>query len=112
MEAGDYTAAFPNLSDIDGSSLYVYGGGSLSLPAVDTYSNNDGGRYFQAYEPDTPYGQTPTVGVLSLPNLASIGGDYGVQVECAGAAARSTTCPTSLRSCRERFGLFRTKRHR
>ncbi len=34
VEAGDYSAAFPNLGDIDGSSLYVYGGGSLSLPSV------------------------------------------------------------------------------
>ncbi|MFI5458474.1 MAG: SdrD B-like domain-containing protein [Isosphaerales bacterium] len=87
VEAGDYTSAFPNLTDINGSSLYVYGAGSLTLPAVANYANNSGGRYFQAYQPNTSYGQTPTVGTLSLPNLASIGGDYGVQVEAQGSGS-------------------------
>ena len=39
VEAGDYNTAFPILSDIDGSSLSVYGGGSLDLPGVTTYTN-------------------------------------------------------------------------
>ncbi len=87
VEAGNYTSAFPDLSDINGSSLYVYGGGSLTLPGVDSYTNNSGGRYFQAYEPDTPEGETPTVGVLNLPNLTSIGGYYGVQIEAEGSGS-------------------------
>ncbi len=32
---------FSNLADIDGSGLYIYGGGSLTLPAVLTYTNNN-----------------------------------------------------------------------
>ncbi len=44
VEAGDYTSAFPNLTDIDGSSLYVYGGGSLTLAGITSYTNNFAGR--------------------------------------------------------------------
>ncbi len=75
VEAGDYTSAFPNLADIDGSSLRVYGGGSLILPAVTTYTNGNGYEYFQAaqyayytYVSGTYYG-SGSVGVLSLPAL-------------------------------------------
>ena len=56
VEAGNYTSAFPNLTDINGSSLYVYGGGSLTLSAVTTYTNNNGDQYFEAYQPDTSSG--------------------------------------------------------
>ncbi len=77
--AGAATSAnsFAQVSDIDDSSIYVYGGGSLTLPAVDSYTdNNYGYEYLQAYQPNLYYGQTPTVGVLSLPNLTSISGEY------------------------------------
>ena len=46
VEAGDYNTAFPILSDIDGSSLSVYGGGSLDLPGVTTYTNSGGADVF------------------------------------------------------------------
>ncbi len=38
ITGGDYSSPssppFANLADIDGSSIYVYGGGSLTLPDV------------------------------------------------------------------------------
>ncbi len=87
--AGAATSAnsFAQVSDIDDSSIYVYGNGSLTLPAVDSYTdNNYGYDYLQAYQPNPPYGQTPTVGVLSLPNLTSISGEY-VQVLASGTGS-------------------------
>ena len=81
VESGNYSSAFPNLADINGSSLYVYGGGSLTLPAVMTYTNSNGYEYLQAaeyadenYTSDTYYG-SGSVGVLSLPALTSISGE-------------------------------------
>ncbi len=48
---GNSSNAFTNLADIDGSSIYVYGGGSLTLPAVTSYANDTGDySYLQADE--------------------------------------------------------------
>ena len=87
ITGGDYSSTtsvpFAGLSDIDGSSIYVYGGGSLTLPAVTTYTNETGGyRFLQAdsyygynYSNGTYYG-TGSVGVLDLPSLSTIAGEY------------------------------------
>ena len=49
VTGGNYSSTtsppFASLSDIDGSSLYVYGGGSLTLPAVTSYNNNNSYYY-------------------------------------------------------------------
>ena len=54
-----------NLTDFDGSSAYVYAGGSLTLGEVSSYSNESGNyAYFWAQGNDA---------VLSLPGLTSLG---------------------------------------
>ncbi len=62
----------------------MYGGGSLTLPAVTTYTNNNGYQYLQAdqytsydYTTETYYG-SGSVGVLGLPALTSISGQYAL----------------------------------
>src|SRR5262249_45427919 len=91
IEGGDYAPtsgaatadnSFANLSNINSSSVYVYGGGSLTLPAVTSYSNNNGYQYFQAdqyayydYSSGAYYG-AGSVGVLSLPALDTISAQY------------------------------------
>ena len=88
ITGGDYADnTFTNLADIDGSSIYVYGGGSLVLPAVITDTNNNGYESLQAYQPNAYYGQTPTVGVISLPDLTTIGGNYGLEIQAAGSSS-------------------------
>ncbi len=90
VTGGNYSSTtsppFLNLSDIDGSSVVVYGGGSLTLPAVTTYTNTDGYEYLQAVE-YTDYDYTTqnydgygSTGVLSLPALTAISGDYVIIV--------------------------------
>ena len=61
---GPYT--FAKLADVDASSLYVQASGSLTLPALASYTNANGydSTYFQA---------TGSNSVLSLPGLASLG---------------------------------------
>ncbi len=82
--AGSATSgnAFTNLSDIDGSSLYVSGGGSLTLPAVQSYTNDDvSDTAFQAID-------TTSGGTISLPGLTSISGYDGASIEAAGAQSQ------------------------
>jgi hypothetical protein len=86
IEGGNYSSTtsppFAGLSDIDGSSVYVYGGGSLTLPAVTSYANDTGDWvYLDAYQ---PYGST--VGVLSLPALTTITGSY-IEVQAYGSGS-------------------------
>ncbi len=91
ITAGDYAPttgsatssnAFTNLSDIDGSSLYISGGGSLTLSAVQTYTNNDtDGAVFQATD-------TTSGGTINLPALTAIGGGYAAHIDVAGAQSR------------------------
>ncbi len=63
VSGGVYT--LPNLTDIDGSSLYVQSGGNLALPDVTTYNNNE--SYSSTELEATGSGST-----LSLVGLASI----------------------------------------
>ncbi len=85
--------SFANLSDIDGSGLYVSGGGSLSLPDVTSYTGNNDYYYYQNgqyYYSAFPFQVTDTTsgGLLSLPNLTTIGGYYGVSIEVAGSQSQ------------------------
>ncbi|MGO9922159.1 MAG: beta strand repeat-containing protein, partial [Isosphaeraceae bacterium] len=61
IDGGSYTLS--NLTDIDSSSLVVQSGGSLTLPAVTSYSNPLAGATFEA---------TGAGSVLSLPALTSL----------------------------------------
>src|SRR5262249_19584285 len=58
----------PNLTDIEGSNLDVQGGGSLSLPGVTTYDNNNS-TYSNAFQTEDPNSK------LSLPKLGTITGN-------------------------------------
>ncbi|MHB1561333.1 MAG: beta strand repeat-containing protein, partial [Isosphaeraceae bacterium] len=82
------TYAFPNLTDIDGSSLQVSGGASLTLRGVASYTDNS------VSNPGFLATDTTNGGTLSLPALATIGGNNGLQVEAAGA--KSTIDLSSL----------------
>ena len=90
VEAGDYATGTPfeNVTDIDGSSLDVYGGGSLDLPGVKTYTSSVGGTSFQAYGESNVYPYTNTVGTLSLLNLTSITGALGIAAQGNGSEVR------------------------
>jgi len=59
----DQAVNFNGLTDIDGSSLYVSNGATLSLPNVSSYSNDNWWQYWQS---------TGTNSVISLPNLTII----------------------------------------
>ena len=84
--------AFTNLSDIDGSGLYVSGGGSLSLPAVTSFTGNSYDHYLngQYVYGAAPFQVTDTTsgGTLSLPNLTAIAGYYGASIEAAGSKSQ------------------------
>ncbi len=88
VTAGHYSSTssppFAALSDIDGSSVYVYGGGSLTLPAVASYTNNTNGYVY--LEGDYPYYYNGTIGVLNLPGLLALGGsDIVVAAQGSGS---------------------------
>ena len=76
VEGGSVT--FPNLTDIDESNLAVFDGGSLTLPAVKTYSNET------SSSPSFGASDTRAGGIIDLPNLTTIDGDYGVQIDAEG----------------------------
>jgi hypothetical protein len=63
------TASVPQLSDIDGASLYVYGGATLVVPGATSYSHagtgNSQHRYLRAQDAGSR---------LELPNVTWIGG--------------------------------------
>ncbi len=84
ISGGDYTSAFISLNDIDDSSLFVYGGGSLALSSVTHYDGSYG--TFRAYQP-TYYGYgTLSPGSLSLANLTAITGSVNIQAAGLGSA--------------------------
>ncbi|MFI5457017.1 MAG: RHS repeat-associated core domain-containing protein, partial [Isosphaerales bacterium] len=68
-----------SLSDIDGSSFYVENGGTLQLPAVQSYANNVNynGAVFEATGGST----------LDLSSLQSISGEYGVTASATDTAS-------------------------
>ncbi len=111
ISGGDYSPtsgsatssnAFTNLSDIDGSSLYVSGGGSLTLPALQSYTNDDVyGAAFQATD-------TTSGGTINLPGLTSISGYYGASIEAAGAEPDRFARPQFARRHRK---LLRRRDH-
>ncbi len=74
---GNYT--FPNLADIDGSSLDVENGASLSLPGVTSETNGAGVNYGLPFFANGG-------GKLSLVKLATITGD-GVNVSADGTGS-------------------------
>ena len=86
IEGGDYATGTPlaNLTDIDGSSLTVYGGGSLALPGVSAYKTTNT-TTFQAYGQSSTYPYTATVGTISLPALTSITGAVNVYAQGTGS---------------------------
>ena len=74
--------SFTGLSKIGGSSIYVGGGGSLTLPAVTSY--DPGGR-------NITFGASGSGAFLSLPNLASVsrsGSSGGYSSSSGGYSAR------------------------
>ena len=66
VTVGGGTYTFASLSDIDASSLYVQASGSLTMPALTSYSNTN------SYD-DTYFEATGSDAVLTLPALASLG---------------------------------------
>jgi len=70
IEGGDYSSTtsppFANLADIDGSSVSVEDGGSLTLPAVITYTNPN------SYAFSSPLQASGAGSTLSLPGLTSL----------------------------------------
>jgi hypothetical protein len=74
--------SFTALTDIDGSGLYVSGGGSLTLPGVATYTDNS------VYSPGFEVTDTASGGRISLPQLKSISGYESFVVEAAGTASQ------------------------
>ncbi len=87
VEGGDYATGSPlaKLADIDGSSLYASGGGSLALPGVSSYQNTGNTTTFQAYAQSSTYPYTDTVGTISLANLASITGSVNIIAQGEGS---------------------------
>ncbi len=75
------TLTLSNVTDIDGSSLYVEGGGSLTLPSVNSYTNS----YYSYYSAE--FEASDAGSLLSLPNLQSIAGYYGLQIVATGAGS-------------------------
>ncbi|MHB1558088.1 MAG: RHS repeat-associated core domain-containing protein, partial [Isosphaeraceae bacterium] len=80
INGGDYSSAFTDLSNIDGSNLYVYNAGKLSLPLVTSFTSN--GNVLRAYQPYYYGYGTLEPGTLSLSNLATITGS--VNIDAAG----------------------------
>ena len=89
VQAGAFILS--NLSDIDGTTLYVSNGGSLTLPAVSTYADPGYSASFQASGANS---------LLSLPALTKVtGNDLSVYSNGAGAvvdlSALTTFTPSS-----------------
>ncbi|MDE2506875.1 MAG: hypothetical protein KGM43_06665, partial [Planctomycetota bacterium] len=83
IDGGTY--ALPNLTDVDGSNLEVYGGGSLTLSGVTSYDPNlnSSNGYWSA---------SGSGGTLSLPNLTTIStnaavGSFGISSQSGGQVA-------------------------
>jgi hypothetical protein len=74
---GSYT--LNNLTDINGSSLYVQNGGSLSLPGVTTYTN--------ATTDNTYLSATGTDSLLNLENLTAAAATYVAYISADGTSS-------------------------
>ena len=87
VDGGSFTLT--NLSDIDNASFDVEGGGTLNLPAAISYTCTSGYGEFRATD-------TSAGGVLSLPNLATLGGAEGEIFEAWGTRSVIELSPLTV----------------
>ena len=83
------TLTLSNAADINGSSFYVENGGKLTLPNVTAYSST-------AYYPGSVFEASDSGSLLSLPSLATIYRNYGIQITATSGGVVDLGALTSL----------------
>ena len=83
------TLTLSNAADINGSSFYVENGGKLTLPSVTAYSST-------AYFPGSVFEASDSGSLLSLPSLATIYRNYGIQITATSGGVVDLGALTSL----------------